>query len=196
MIFASIRYNLANLVRFSGRESRGLFWPYAIAVFLLGIAVGILLLVPIMVDTMTRAVAYAQAHPGGFPQPVPGQPPALPPELMPDMTRMMVPMMIVNLLGILLLAAAAVRRLHDRDMSGWWAALPIPFHIISALIAPAVARQMTQAMTTFPPRQSPLMLVSTLNGAFALLALVILVVLLVGESTRGPNRFGDPVPSN
>ncbi len=189
MIFASIRYNLAKLLRFSGRESRGLFWPYAITVFLLGIVAGILLFVPIMTDTMTRVMDYAQRHPGGLPRPALGQPPALPPELMPDMTRMMVPMMIVNLAGILLLAAAAVRRLHDRDMSGWWAALPLPFRIISASIAPAVAKQ----MMTFPPRQSSLMLVSTLNGGFALLALVVLVVLLMGESTRGPNRFGGPV---
>src|SRR5947209_12409581 len=143
MIFTSIRHNLANLFRFSGRESRALFWPYAIAVFLAAMAAGILLFIPVMTDMMTRIMDYARAHPEGLPRAAPGQPPVLPPELMPDMSMMAVPMLIVNVAMILLLAAAAVRRLHDRDKTGWWAALPLPFHIVAAVIGPAAAKAMT-----------------------------------------------------
>ena len=193
MILASIRYNLANLFRFSGRESRALFWPYAITVFLLSILAGILLFIPVMMDTMTRAMDYAQTHPGGIPQAAPGQPPVLPPELMPDMSRMIVPMLIVNLVCILLLAAAAVRRLHDTDRTGWWAALPLPFHAVAAAIGPAAAKAMQEAMMSHTRHSSTLMTLSSLNSALSLLALVALVILLVGEGTKGPNRFGDPV---
>ena len=192
MIFTSIRYNLVNLLRFSGRESRALFWPYAIAVFLLEIVAAILLFIPVMSDMMTRMMDYARTHPEGLPHGAPGQPAALPPELMPDMSMMIVPMLIVNLLGTVLLIAAGVRRLHDCDRTGWWVALPLPFRVIGAAIGPAAAK----TMMTYPPQRSPLFMVSSLNGACSLLALVAFVILLIGESTGGPNRFGDPVPAN
>jgi len=190
MIFASIRHNLANLLRFSGRESRALFWPYAIAIFLLSIAAYILMFVPIMTDMMARTVAYAQAHPEGFPKSAPGQPPVLPPELMPDFSRMVIPSAMVGIAAIVLLASAVVRRLHDRDKSGWWGAMPLPFKMIGALMAPAV----TKTMTAYPPTPSLLAALSSLNGLCSLVATIVLIVLLVGEPSRGPNRFGDDTP--
>jgi uncharacterized membrane protein YhaH (DUF805 family) len=186
MIFTSVRHNLANLFRLSGRDSRALFWPYAIAIFLLTMVADILLFIPVMSDMMTRMMAYAQAHPEGMPKSATGQP-VLPPEMMPDMSRLVVPMTIVSVLYVLLLATAVVRRLHDRDVSGWWAALPLPFKILGLAIGTAAAK----AMTTFPPRQSPLALVSSLNGLCALGTIIVLIVLLVGEGTKGPNRFGE-----
>ena len=187
MILASLRHNLANLFRFSGRESRALFWPYAIAIFLLSVAAYIMLFVPIVMDMMTRTMAYAQAHPEGFPKTAPGQPPVLPPELLPDFSRMAIPSALVGIAAILLLAAAVVRRLHDRDKTGWWGALPLPFKAIALLIAPAAAK----TMTTYPPTSSPLATLSSLNGLCSLVASIVLIVLLVGEPSRGPNRFGD-----
>ena len=187
MILTSIRHNLANLFRFSGRESRALFWPYAIAIFLLSVAAYIALFVPIVMDMMTRTMAYAQAHPEGLPKAAPGQPPVLPPELMPDFGRMAIPSMLVSLAAILLLAAAVVRRLHDRDKTGWWGALPLPFKAIGVALAPMV----TKAMTTYPPTPSPLATLSSLNGLCSLVASIVVIVLLVGEPSRGPNRFGD-----
>src|SRR6185436_10996012 len=37
-LFVSIRHNLAGLLRFSGRDARRTFWPYAILLFLLSTA--------------------------------------------------------------------------------------------------------------------------------------------------------------
>lgn len=190
MIFASIRHNLANLLRFSGRESRALFWPYAIALFLLSIAAYILLFVPVMMDMMTRIAAYAQAHPEGLPKAAPGQPPMLPPELMPDVGRMVFPSAAIGVAVILLLAAAVVRRLHDRGKPGWWGALPLPFKLFSLLMAPAAAR----TITTYPPTPSPLATLSSLNGLCSLVATIILIVMLAGETERGPNRYDDGAP--
>lgn len=188
-MFRSIGYNLARLGNFSGRESRGLYWPYAISVFVLGMVAGLLLFVPVMMDMMTRIMSYTQAHPEGLPKPVPGQPPALPPELMPDMSGMFVPMAVVNLVTLLLYAAATVRRLHDRDRSGWWAALPLPFQLIGLAIGPRVMA----AMMHRPATPSPLTMLSSLASLAYWAAFIVLIVILAGEPTRGPNRFGDPV---
>ena len=185
MIFASIRHNLANLLRFSGRDSRAQFWPYAIAVFLAAMAADILLFIPIMTDMMQRMILYARDHPEGFPQPAPGQIQTLPPELMPDMGRMFVPMTIVGIASLLLLAAAVVRRLHDRDRSGWWGALPLPFQAIGIAIGPMVLKNMTATL----PRQSPLTLLSAINSLLFWCAFILLIVMLAGEGLKGPNRF-------
>jgi uncharacterized membrane protein YhaH (DUF805 family) len=189
MIFTSIRHNLANLFRLSGRDSRALFWPYAITVFLVAVVADVLLFIPALSDMMTRMIAYAQAHPEGFPKSPTGQP-VLPPEMMPDMSRLAAPMAVVSLLYVLLLVAAVVRRLHDRDKSGWWGALPLPFRLLGFVIGPAAAK----AMMSSAPGQSALVLVSSLNGLCALGAFIALVVLLVGEGTQGPNRFGEGGP--
>jgi uncharacterized membrane protein YhaH (DUF805 family) len=188
-MFRSIRYNLARLADFSGRESRALYWPYAATVFVLAMIIGLLLMVAPMMDMMWRMADYVQAHPGGLPTPAPGQPPALPPELMPDFGSVMVPMAIVNLVSLLLYAAATVRRLHDRDWSGWWAALPLPFQLAGIL----VGREAMAAMLHPGAAPSPLVMLSSLNSLGYWGAFIFLVVILVGEPGRGPNRFGDPV---
>jgi uncharacterized membrane protein YhaH (DUF805 family) len=188
-MFRSIGYNLARLARFSGRESRSLFWPYAITVFVLGMIVGLLLFVPVMMDMMTRTMAYVQAHPEGLPKPAPGQMQALPPELMPDIRPMILPGLIANAVTLLLYAAAAVRRLHDRDRSGWWAALPLPFQVVGALVAPSAVAAFTHPSGS----PSPIAMLSSLNSLAYWAAFIFLIVLLAGEPTPGPNRFGDPV---
>jgi uncharacterized membrane protein YhaH (DUF805 family) len=188
MIFRSIGHNLARLADFSGRESRGLFWPYTVTVFLLGMVAGLLLMVAPIMDMMARIAAYVQAHPEGFPKPAPGQPAVLPPGLMPDFSALLVPLAIVNLVSLLLYAAATVRRLHDRDRSGWWAMLPLPFQLLGMAIGP---RAMAAMMHGTAP--SPLATLSSLNTLAYWAAFIFLVVILAGEPTRGPNRFGDPV---
>jgi uncharacterized membrane protein YhaH (DUF805 family) len=187
-MFRSIGYNLARLTDFSGRESRGLYWPYAISVFVLAMLAGLLLMVPVMTDMMERMVLYMQAHPEGLPKPAPGQPPVFPPELMPDIGRMIVPLAIVNLVSLLFYAAATVRRLHDRDRTGWWAALPLPFQLLGVLIGPRAM----EAMLHPGAAPSPLATLSSLNSLLYWAAFIYLIVLLAGEATKGPTRFGEP----
>jgi uncharacterized membrane protein YhaH (DUF805 family) len=187
MIVRALGYNLSRLFVFTGRETRRLFWPYAIAVFLAGCIVDLLLFVPVMMQMMNRIMAYAQQHPGGLPRPAPGQVPALPPELMPDLGQVMVPMAVVGLVTLLLYAAATVRRLHDRDRAGWWALLPLPFQAIGLALAPAAF----DAMLHPGAQASPLLALSSLNSLGFWAALIVLIVLLANEGTPGPNRFGE-----
>jgi uncharacterized membrane protein YhaH (DUF805 family) len=101
---------------------------------------------------------------------------------------MILPSAMIGIAFILLLAAAVVRRLHDRGKPGWWGALPLPFKALGLLIGPAVAR----TMTSYPPTPSPLSLLASLNGLCSLVATIILIVLLAGEGDREPNRFDEP----
>ena len=47
-MMASIRYAFGSVLRFSGRDGRGLFWPWAIFVFLLMQAASMLVMIPVM----------------------------------------------------------------------------------------------------------------------------------------------------
>jgi len=73
--------------------------------------------------------------------------------------------------------AVTIRRLHDRDVSGWWQALPAVFMLAGLGAAVAGA---PQALTW--------------TAAGAGLASLALLVLCILKGKSGPNRFGpDPL---
>src|SRR3954471_10700633 len=143
MIFTSIRHNLANLLRFSGRESRALFWPYAIMIVLLDVAAMVLLMGPAMADSMARMQRFAAEHPdqatvesgpGHYSITIHGNHP----ELMPDMSPLFSGFAVMIVATVALLAAAAARRLHDRDRRGAWGLMPLPFLAFATIMMPRV----------------------------------------------------------
>lgn len=183
----AVRHNLAGLLRFSGRESSAVFWPYAIAAFVLSVAIDMAMMMTVIANMITRIQHYLIVHPEGLPKPRPGEPPTLPPELMPDMTGLALPMAAVNAGLMLLLAAAVVRRLHDRDRTGLWALLPIPFSIIGMINSKA-AFGYAMGQHQLGRTQSLLFAI----GPLSWVTLIILIVMLAGDGTKGPNRFGPP----
>ena len=73
--------------------------------------------------------------------------------------------------------SAATRRLHDRNLSGWWQALPVPL----ALLGPLG----TATDSTW--------LLFAAGGAAFIVSIWLLVVYAL-KGTSGPNRFGpDPL---
>ena len=83
-------------------------------------------------------------------------------------------------LGLWLLlptVGVTTRRLHDRNLSGWWQVLPL------AAVLPAIAGAVLEA--------DWLLMLAGCAAGFASLALLIIYAL---RGTAGPNRFGpDPL---
>lgn len=95
---------------------------------------------------------------------------------------------IIMLVGEVWLLIASItvtaRRLHDRDLSGWWMLAPY------ALMTGGLIAGFLVALV-FPDIGSILMLFLTSVGA---LSYIVLLVVLILKGTEGPNRFGpDPL---
>jgi uncharacterized membrane protein YhaH (DUF805 family) len=95
---------------------------------------------------------------------------------------------VIGLVNLWIIYALAVKRLHDRDRTGWW--------VIAPLIGLAIGIILAFAALSFPEgHREPW---NTL-GVFAFFGLVGLLLWLFYEigflrGTEGPNRFGaDPL---
>ncbi len=178
---ASLRYGLANIARFSGRDDRQVFWPFA------GTVAGLLVLgtamvaVPVAMSISAKAAAAAERVPlqiGGYH-----------PELMPDFGSLLGGMSIIVALAIVLLAAAVTRRLHDVNRRGVWALLPLPFLAAGFRILPELFNGVDAVLETTDRKISFYALILT-DNLFYLIAFVLLILLLARKSYRGDNRFG------
>jgi len=171
----TIRDHFANLLTFSGRETRAEFWPWAgvvLAIGFLGMAIAML---PTLFEALGRMQRFAAEHPdqatvssgpGSYSIAIEGSHP----ELMPDLEPALLGLGIVLLLMIVLLAAAVTRRLHDTGRGGGWGLLPLPFIVIALLILPGL----------FSGPEFPIGLFSLLfaNNFVYLLTLGLVIVLL------------------
>lgn len=187
-ISASVGHNLHRLSDFSGRDARATFWPWAIMLFLVDQIVSMALMAVPMSRMFTRAmqavatVADKPVDPAEVETVVLDR---MMTDLGADMQTIWLPSAVLSLAVVALLAAAVVRRLHDRGKAGWWGLLPLPFLVASHAAAPA-------AVGMFMGRREP----SGLEGLLLLpgwlfwIALAVLVVQLAGEGDSGPNRFG------
>ena len=184
-IAASIRHNIVNLARFSGRDSQGLFWPWAIIVYALLTLVTLgLTFVAVARGFMEMSGAF---QPGAGPEDIE----KLMAGMMGRVTDLWLPLTLVNLLMIVLLAASIARRLHDRGRTAYWGLLPVPFWIAGALTA---RRAMALAMTPGDGASRPALdTLIMLIGPFSWVAFIVLLVLLIGDGDHGPNAYGpDP----
>jgi uncharacterized membrane protein YhaH (DUF805 family) len=189
-VMASLRHCAGNLARFSGRDTPGRFWPWAILVFILGTIASFAVMLPPMMRAMLNMVQMLDAarHAGGR-EPTPEEvSDVFMTQYAAELGALWLPMGAISLVSALLLAAAIVRRLHDRDRTGLWAPMPLPFMAISIANMPAGL-----AVVTGRRGLTPLELAASSAGSLYMLTLLVLIVLLVGDGTRGPNRFGpDP----
>jgi uncharacterized membrane protein YhaH (DUF805 family) len=191
--FAAIRHNLVSLLRFGGRDTPAQFWPYAGFVLAILFIVTAAVMLPPIASAMAQMPRIAAANPdqlvvagNGLHQSISTN---VQPDLVPNVQGIIQPMIFLSALAVFLLAAAVVRRLHDRNASGWWAALPVAFLLIGLAMMPRLFRNFASA----PEPDFALFFVLFANNLFYLLSIVLLILLLAGAGTRGPNRFGaDP----
>jgi uncharacterized membrane protein YhaH (DUF805 family) len=186
-IIASIRYAFGGVLRFSGRDGRGLFWPWAIFVFLLMQAVSILVMIPVMFSGFMRVIQAVQKQDfssGAGPDPAAVERATA--QMMAGLGWLWIPTALIDAVMVALLAAAVTRRLHDRDRTALWGLLPLPFKAIGVAFMPA-----TFAFALAPTQPNPAMKLLLLQAPFFWGSLLWLCFLLAGEGTKGPNRFGD-----
>lgn len=181
-----------NLARFSGRDTRGQFWPYAGVVFALVFLACGGVMAFVMNDLFAEMQQFAAEHPeaatiqsspGSYSISVDASHPEAP---MPDLGAFFATLagMVLTMVG--LLAAAVSRRLHDSGRRAFWGLMPLPFLLFGLTGFPIM---MTQAMASEAPNLG-LFFLLFFNNLFYMVALVSLIVLLTLRGTIGPNRFG------
>ena len=201
-IIAAILYNLRNLTRFSGRDTRAQFWPYALFLFIVQTIVMTFVIIPMMFRMMTVPFEYLHRHPptvGGTLNPVElrGFVQTRIHEVLADtLPTSMITASILTVIFALLIAAAVARRLHDRGKSGYWGVAPLPFAAFSVVATPiSFSRNLARAFdgSDLLGGWDALRIATSLNGLVYWAALILLIVLLAQRGPPGPNGYGpDP----
>jgi uncharacterized membrane protein YhaH (DUF805 family) len=192
------------LLAFTGRERRQPFWLWILIVYVGQFIVSTIAMIPIMsgfsesfgplTERAQSDPTYFDQHPEAFQQVFA--------QMAPTMQTMMAMTATLSVIVTVLVAAAAVRRLHDSDRSGWWAApsfaIQVAMPILYASILPSFFAVFGSFRPDMPPEQinaamgsvfGPMMALSGL-GMIGFVLLIVLIVLLCQPTTRGANRFG------
>lgn len=188
---ASLRYQLASLHRFSGRDSVNRFWAWAgtvlCALFLgFGIAAS-----RIMASWLEHVERFARDHPelvtrsvgpGHYSVQIKGDHP----ELMPDLGSFIGLTVAFMIVAIVLLGASLARRLHDTGRSGLLALLPVPFLASALWFTPRLIGSWNAA----PDLRLSMLLFA--NNIVYLASVALLVFFTTKSGTPGSNHFGSP----
>jgi len=196
----AIKHGLGNLANFQGRDARQAFWYYVLFLYLVTTILSMVVSIPMVVGTIVSSVneGIAQAQAGNIDdaaveaaiQAKVGQNIA---DFMPQVVMVGLVSALVLLIG---LAASLVRRIHDSDLAGTWALLPLGLQAINVALIPSQLGKLQEAMLQLQlgdPLVGMRMMegsvgVGALSGWGAMLAVIILGVR---PSTPGPNRFGE-----
>ncbi|KQM17445.1 DUF805 domain-containing protein [Novosphingobium sp. Leaf2] len=188
-MLAAIRYNLANLVNFKGRDSRQTFWFYVLFLVCIQVAISIVMSIAMVGPMMADIFSAAQRNlpPDQVQQQIYGH--------IADMTHTSVPIYaVISVIITAMLVAAFTRRLHDSDKPGWIAVLLVVLQLASiaiqlgsinlsatylALAQSGDVEQMRSAQASLAWRQ-------LLSWVPAL----VIVVFGAWPSSDGPNRYG------
>lgn len=188
-MFGAIKYQLANLLNFNGRDARQTFWYWVLAVYVSTVIVNIVVTMPIMVRNMFQAMRTAtQMADEKAAQEVMNH----------AMAGSMEPVIWLSIaMGVammLLFAASFVRRLHDSGLSGRWALIPAAFQVAGLVAMPGQMAKVTDFLDKGPDVASnPMAYMQGQLGysAIAWIAIIALIVLGVRKSEPDPNRFGE-----
>lgn len=156
---------LKRYAEFSGRSRRMEYWMFVLFQALLGVAFTVLIMI------VGGAAAMGGGNPGALMAAGGG------------VMILSLLYMLVCLALIIPAIAVGVRRLHDTNRSGWWLLAPLgPYVLMFAAIAMAASGSGSGAA-----------ILSAVGGIGVLVLGVMLLVFLLLDGTKGPNRFGpDP----
>ena len=188
----SISYNLSNLTRLTGRDAPRHYWPYMVLLLVLNFLVGLAITIPMIAQTVTTAMEAVGQNANGM-GPNPEQLEAQMMQMaMANVSAMLPYTALLALVTLGLSLAATVRRLHDRDWSGWWALLLVAAKGLGLATSVWSA---SLAADGFAAMQSQMGTLQIL-GWLPWIAYIVLLIQLVQGGTVGDNRYGpEPDPS-
>src|SRR5262245_11377819 len=139
-MLAAIKHGLTSLTNFTGRDARQAFWYYVLFVYLITMAIGMVVSVPMTMQAMMTGVQQGIANAQAVNADDAATEAAMQAAIMQSMGGWMTALVWVGfataLIMFLGLAASLVRRLHDADMSGYWALLPGVLQAINIALIP------------------------------------------------------------
>ncbi len=190
-MLGAIKYNLSHLLDFNGRDARQTFWYYVLFLVIVQFAISMLATIPIMARMFQ--VIFEQAQANASEAVVAAQIQATMGGMMGDMIWLSVALAVAQ---TVLLLAAFVRRLHDSDKSGWWAALAVLGQAAGIFAAIRIAELMPEMM---PMSNDPAAIQQMIErqsdfsaySAAGWLGTIVVVGFGILKSTDGPNRFGE-----
>ncbi len=188
-MLGSIKYNLRNLANLNGRDARQTFWYFVLFIAILRWISGMAIAVPVMVKMF--GTMFSAIKQGSPPAALQGQVNGQMIAMMQDMIWFSIGIGVIS--GLLLLAAL-IRRLHDSDHSGWWAAGPATLFIAALAMIPAQIHQATdiiQTAGTKPLNPAAMMQQQAGLALVGWIPLIMVIVIGVLKSSPGPNRFGE-----
>jgi uncharacterized membrane protein YhaH (DUF805 family) len=194
----AIKHGFTNLATINGRDARQAFWYWVLFLWLVTTAISLVVTVPLVTQMIAAMVEQVQNQ-AANPDRAGGDAAAM--ASISGVIQQALPTIILtsvatSILIVAFIAASLVRRLHDSDLPGWWALLPIGLQLFSMSTVPA---QMERSMTMMATAGSgnPAAMAAAMQGAYGpgplagWGAIIVVIVLGVRESTKGPNRFGE-----
>lgn len=187
----SIKYNLANLGNFSGRDSRPTFWWYVLFLFVVNFVIGMVVSLPMAVTAFSSSFEAVQSgvDPENFQA-----------SFIDSLTDSMRTQMWISVIfGIAmagLLAASFVRRLHDSGKPGWIALIAIGLYVGSLIFNLINLDSMMESMRVAMDATDPTAMIRGQTDLYAYsamtyIAYLIIIIFGVFDTQRGANQYGD-----
>lgn len=191
----AVKFNLANLLNFEGRDSRSTFWFYILFLFIVYFVVSMILTFAWGGGLFVGMMQDAKLN--GAPDEA-----DLQNKMMLGMAQLMrgsVWLSIVTAaVGSFLLSASFTRRLHDSGRPGWIAVLLIVIYLASVALTIGMAHEVADAFEHFDIKHPEAMQQAmagtqreyALRGLVGWIPMIALVVFGVWPSSDGDNRYG------
>jgi uncharacterized membrane protein YhaH (DUF805 family) len=174
-IIPMVLHGFKNIANFSGRDPRIKFWPYFGCLYLMSQAISIIAFMPFFLETFKMMGQQSE------------------PIDIAAFGAIMKLSALTSIAFIALLAAAVTRRLHDRNLRGYWALIPVAFLILAFWkMGPFLEVVANPDILQNELNPSDILAFTLLNLVYLISVIALMIILgLKGHATE--NRFGPPV---
>jgi len=189
-MLTAIKHNLTHIADFTGREDRPTFWWYVLFLVIIEVVLGFG--VSLSMAAGGFSAAYQAAQSGASQQDIQA-------EVLRQMSGNIGTVMWlssgIKLVVTALMVSAFVRRLHDSNNSGWWAAVAVAVQVAAMGLALNMASQIQATMASMTGGDITPALAAQAQlsrvGLLGWVAPVIVLVFGVMKSSPGANRYGE-----